>query len=306
MTSIKSLKKGDWVIFSKIVCNDGNYTVPEEYSNLFLFFQTNKKCIVGKYQKYNKMKYWFEVNEKELVDTEIYERNEIINLYDNYDIEIHKIRVQGAKHWSNYYRSKRDYNWKYDLALGICANWVYCKRDLLNSYLQDLKEARKFKNPLTIKYMEEAVDNLIDGLREKTKCGSTFMRPSSILNNVDINKNVVFYDIMLNNYASLGIKYRNKVDNEIYYMLLDFEKVAMYAKKNLLSKIDAEIMTMIMDGQINVNKLTDYINTNYKFKKPLKPENIKFKINEEIPKILLKASNILEKTYMSEELYGEQ
>lgn len=301
MTSIKSLKKGDWVIFSKIVCDDNNYAIPEECSNLGLLFQTNKKCIIGKIPGYSEMKYWFEINENELVNATVCTRDEIIELYDSYDIEVHKIRTKEDKSWKDYCRSKRDYNWKYDIAVGINAKWVLFKRDMLKQYLESLKEARQSKNPMSIKYMEEAVDNLISGLSPEMKCGSSFSRGASQFSHIDIKKNVVFYDTMLNNYAALSIKYRNKIDSEIYYMLLDFEQVVLYAKAYLLSQSDIEIVTMIMNGKTNVDTLTQYINSNYEFKKPLKPEDIKFRMNETIPKILLKVSDKLENKFVDGE-----
>lgn len=296
MISIKSFKKGDWFSFSLITEKDEGFYIDDCNRDLCCYFKTNDKCVIGQSNKYkdNRMKYWFEIEEDELINVREMTRKELIDLYSNYDLQIHKFYKKDSNSWKDYERSKKDYNWKYEMALGINKSWVLCKKVLLDAYLKDLEEAKKTNNKLTIKYTEEALENLISGLNTEMKSKSTFISGSPI-GSIEIQKNKTYFDAMLKNYAMLSMKYHTKVDSDFYYMIMDFEKTVLYAKAYMLSQPDIEIVTLVMRGVSDLDFIAGEINASFKLKKPLTKNDVKYRIDEEIPGILFKAEDKMNK-----------
>lgn len=298
MTNIKSFKKGDWVSFSKIIEKNGEYVLENPSSDLCLYFVTDKECVYGKSQVYddNPYKYWFDVKEEELIKTQVITRSELIEKYKSHEIEIHKYRQKNDKSWNVYSRAKKDFNWKFSLAVGINPGWVMFKKEMLDSYLADLEEMKQTKNALLIKLMEQAVDELIQGLRSECKIKGTFSSQVSAFSNIPNTKTQEYFEAMLKNYANLQITYRSKMNTDLYYMLLDFESVIEDGQK-YFSKTDREIIRKMMKGETGINDITEHINEKFQtvLKKPLKKEDIKAKLDITIPKAIYKASDRMDR-----------
>lgn len=292
MTNIKSFKKGDWISFSFIKeVGHNDFILEENLKDACLLFKTNTRCVFGftKAAKDNEYKYWFDLDENELSDVKFITRDDLLKLYNDYDIEIHKYKQKEDKSWHDYNRSKRDYNWKYDIAVGINSNWALCKKELLDAYLLNLQDTKRSKDKSLIRFAEEAVDNLLEGLRKEIKSKPTFMVGSNLFSGIIIKKTENYFDTMLKHYYDLNLKYSKRVNSDIYSMLFDFERTILHAKMYLLSQSDIEIVTMMMNGQRSIDDITTHMCLNFKFKKVLTANDIRFRIDEVIPKILLKA-----------------
>lgn len=292
MVNIKNLKKGDWISFSEITLDDnGSFEIRKENNKLCALFITDKKCLYGVSKKYldNPYKYWFDVNEEELINVRFIDRDELVLKYKSHDIEIHKYKRKEDKSWNDYGRSRKDYNWKYDIINGINESWAISKRDLLDNYLKDLKDVRDKKDKVSIKFMEQAVEILLDEMRQDIQCGSSFILRGSVFSGISIPKTEIYFDVMLKNYSNLCLTHRRRVDTDLYYILLDFEKVIMYAKMYLLTQVDIELVTLVMEGVSDMNYILSYINSTFDFKKPLEATDIKARLDIFIPKVILKA-----------------
>lgn len=289
MVSIRSLKKGDWVglaLINEVNAKTNEYSADKTY---FLYFLTDTNCIVGLNKEYSdKDKYWFDLEVKELSNTFKIDRDELIKKVNDYEIEPLKYKRKKEKHWSIYERPKKEYNWKYDIACGANNNWVICKRDLLNAYVEELKNKKNYKDKAVYNCLVNSFDVFLEEISPvcNSHSGFNFNRPS--YGGSEIKKKDDYYDVMLNNYRSLHFKYGNKVMSDIYYMLLDFEELIKEAKKQKkFSDVDQLIIDMIMQGA-KVSNITDEVNKLGKTKKILTEEEISYRLTIHIPKILMK------------------
>lgn len=289
MVSIRSFKKGDWVGLSFINTLDEEnhkYSADKTY---FLYFLTDTNCIVGLSKEYsNKDKYWFDLKIEELINTSLISRKELIEKFDNYDIEPLKYKRKKEKYWTIYERPKKDYNWKYDIACGANPDWVIFKRDMINDYIKEMKNKNDYQDKVTYNCLVNSFDVFLDEitLRMNSKGCFNFSRPN--YGDGNIVKKEDYYDVMLNNYYVLHFKYGHKILNDIYYMLLDFEKLVSKAKKNnKFSDIDNLIVDMTMKGN-KIDYIVDEVNKLKQTKHPLTKEKIALRLSVDIPKILMK------------------
>lgn len=291
MVGIKNFKKGDFFVYTEI--NNDNIISDR---NLIAYYITNTRIIFGTYKKYSDFKYYFELSPDELINAEITTKEEMVKKYENYDIEIHKYKCVKDLYWHDYSRIKKDYNWRYEIALGINKKFACTKRDLIKSYYEDLEIANKCGSKVTIKYMEEACRNLMNEIECKMSCHSSFnISNGGLFNGITINKNVDYYCVMLKNYSQLKNKYERKVTSDVYSMLLDFENnINQAIECSILTNIEIEIVKLMMEDKTKSNDIVDYLNANFKLKKPLRNKDIIFNQDISIPKKLYNMCNIEE------------
>lgn len=293
MTNIKNFKKGDWMIVSIITEGDDGYEINDYNNNLCVVFKNNSKCIVGQNKKYSKYKSWFELSDMDLYDSYEISKEDLIEMYNNKTLEIHRYKKHDNQYWNEYYRSRKDFNYKYFLAKGVNEDWVYFKKHTLEQYIQDVKDCSHM-SLITQKFNLEALNHLIEDLSMEIKCKSTFCRGPLTINGTIIDKNENYFDVLLKYYNTLSIKYRRIPDNDFYYILLDFEKVVQYAKLYILSQLEIEIVTLVMNGEKDFDKIADYLNDTFKLKKPITKNDVMFQVDNLIPKLFIKASNTLD------------
>ena len=93
---------------------------------------------------------------------------------------------------------------------------------------------------------------------------------------------------MLNNYSTLKYKHGYRVLTDIYYMLLDFEKLVNYAlASESIGDADKEAIRLVLKG-MGAEKIADNVNMLHLTKKPLTPENIELRLTVDIPCMLMR------------------
>ena len=292
MINVKKFKKGDWVSFSIITDNgNDNYEIKECNNNFCLYFKTDKNCVYGKSNVYSEKKYcyWFDITEDELINCKSITREQFVEMFKNYDIEIHKYKTICDNSWLDYERTKKDYNYKYDIVKGINKGWALNKKKMLGEYIEDLADARKTKDCNFIKFNEQALECLIDGLTQQINISSQFTIGGSAFAGLQTPTTVEYFYTMLMNYCRLSMKYKRLLDSDLYYIILDFEELIRHAKMYYLSQVDIEIATFVMNGTYDIQKITTEINDIFKLKTPLKEEDINNSIANLIPLALIKA-----------------
>lgn len=289
MISIRSFKKGDWIGLAYIKDVDVETNQYELDRTYFLYFLTDTKCIVGLNKEYsnNDNKFWFDIKEDELINTVLINRKDLIEKYDNYDIEVLKYKKKNDKHWSVYERTKKDYNWKYDIACGANASWCIFKRDMINDYLKDFEENKGIEKT-TYNCLVNSFDIFMEEITPQVNSHGSFTFSNQSYGDGDIKKKEDYYDVMLNNYRALAFKYKHKVLSDIYYMILDFENLVEAAKKaHKFGKIDLVILEGKMAGD-TVEQIVEDVNKLENIKTPYTVDKVSLRLTVEIPKILKK------------------
>jgi len=259
----------------------------------YLKVMNSKKCLTAKFTNYSSFKYFFTVEENELIDIDFISIKEFQEKFKNYDLEIIRYKKENEDYWKDYERTKRDYNWKYEIAKGINPNWVKMKKKFLDEFLEEIKDVQqKQKDNIdkseTLKMLNKNCDEMLECMTQKMSCHSEFIRPgASGTMNISLHRSTAFFDTMLKEYYKLFNKYSKKPDHNVYLVLLDFQKII---KKNKnLNYMERKIVNQIMENGFSYEGIETFLNINFKRKnKPYNISNVKQLVDYIIPNKIFK------------------
>lgn len=253
----------------------------------------SKKCLTAKFTDYSPFKYFFEVKNDMLVDVEYMSASEFANKFKNKDIEIIKYKKEDDNYWKDYYRPKRDYNWKYEIANGVNKEWVMMKKELIDDFASEIKSNRDSRssnndNIETLKALEKGFDDMIDCVTQPMAYSGSFVKPgASGYVNISMERSTAFFDTLLKEFYKLNSKYEKRTDHQVYSVLLDF-KCLVESNQNL-NQIEMEVTNYILECGLNYDSIIKMLNTNFKRKnKPFDISCVKQMVDYIIPNKLFK------------------
>lgn len=259
----------------------------------YLRIINSKKCLTAKFTNYSSFKYFFTVEDDELVDIDFMSIKEFQDKFKSYDLEIIKYKKENENYWRDYERTKRDYNWKYEIANGVNPSWVTMKRELLDDFLNEIKSVQKRqkdnvdKNE-TLKLLNRNCDDMLELLSPKMSFHGSFIRAgASGTLNIGLHRSTAFFDTLLKEYYKLFNKYNKKPEHEVYSVLLDFQK--LIKKNKNLNFVERKVVKEIMDNGFSYDGLETFLNINFKRKnKPYNANHVKQLVDYIIPNKLFK------------------